>query len=151
MYTIGSHDVTLVTLDPAPCAHVENSSLNNSTEILAIEETEKQVNSMLSDLGTMEESTTADSQQEVGDQRAEQRPRITMSPSGFELPPEASDQITTLHKEIKEMVRVGGVRVQHGCVWSYVGSVWTDTDFANTLPLSLVPCTHFNALCNNLT
>ena len=66
---------------------------------------------MLSDLGTMEESTTADSQQEVGNQRAEQRPRITMSPSGFELPPEASDQITTLHKEIKEMVRVGGVRV----------------------------------------
>ena len=108
----------MVTLDPAPCAHVENSSLNNSTEILAIEETEKQVNSMLSDLGTMEESTAADSQQEVGHQRVQQRPRITMSPSGFELPPEASDQITTLHKEMEEMVRmggvVGGVRVRHG-------------------------------------
>ena len=31
------------------------------------------------------------------------------SPSGtFELPPEASSQITTLHKEMEEMVRVGG-------------------------------------------
>ena len=73
---------------------------------------------MLSDLGTMEESTAADSQQEVGHQRVQQRPRITMSPSGFELPPEASDQITTLHKEMEEMVRmggvVGGVRVRHG-------------------------------------
>ena len=46
----------LVTLDPTPCTHAENSSMNNSTEILAIEETEKQVNSMISELGTMEES-----------------------------------------------------------------------------------------------
>ena len=31
-----------------------------------------------------------------------------LSPSGmFELPPEVSDQIITLHKEIEEMVRVG--------------------------------------------
>lgn len=69
---------------------------------------------MLSDLGTMEEST--DSQQEVGHQSVEQRPHITMSPSGSELPPETSDQITTLHKEMEEMVRMGGVWVRHGGV-----------------------------------
>ena len=90
----------------------ENSSLNNSTEILAIEETEKQVNSMITDLGRMEESSTAGGKQEAEDQQAEQAPRIMLSPSGmFELPPEASDQIMTLHKEMEEMVRVGGARV----------------------------------------
>ena len=31
--------------------------MNNSTEILAIEETEKQVKSMISELGTMEDNT----------------------------------------------------------------------------------------------
>lgn len=41
-----------------------------------------------------------------------------MSPLGmFELPLEASDQITTLQKEVEKMVRVngavGGVRVYH--------------------------------------
>ena len=72
-----------------------------------------------------------------------------MSPSGFELPPEASDQITTLHKEIKEMVRVGGVRVWHGGVELCVVCGLTLT--SPTLPLSLVPCTHFIALCSNFT
>ena len=54
-------------LDPTPCTHVENSSLNNSTEILAIEETEKQVNSMISDLGAMEDSSVAESKPEKGE------------------------------------------------------------------------------------
>ena len=51
------------------------------------------------------------------------------SPSGtFELPPEASSQITTLHKEMEEMVRVGGAmggamggvgrESGWGCEWS---------------------------------
>lgn len=40
---------------------------------------------------------------------AEQEAAVVRSPSGtFELPPEASTQITTLHKEMEEMVRLGG-------------------------------------------
>ena len=71
---------------------------------------------MISDLGKMEESSTAGGKQETEGLQAEQGPRIMLSPSGmFELPPEASDQIITLHKEMEEMVRMfraaGGARV----------------------------------------
>ena len=48
-----------------------------------------------------------------------------MRPSGmFELPPEISAHITSLHKEMEEMVRVGGVvggvRVYSMNAWSYI-------------------------------
>jgi protein scribble len=83
-----------------PVTKKNSSGLGASQEeLLAIEQSEKEINSMLTELGTME-----DENKQIEAENIAHKGRVLRSPSGtFELPPEASHHLATVQEKMERM------------------------------------------------